>query len=405
MKALASLVLAVVLLGAAPSAKAMPSNAALRPQLQAALDNYLRTRAKPEHISAVSLSVSFPARTENLNVVAGRTAIGPGGVAITPESLFQIGSITKSFTAATILQLEAEGALSIDQTVGRWLPQYPAWRYVSIRRLLNMTSGIYGYDNVPTVMQQEVKSIHRRWTPAVLIGTVDPTYGHGPPATSGWYYSNTNYLLAGMIIERVTGHSYESEIERRFFGPRLGLDKTYYSPNVYPQAILERLVSGYYFNPDQNQTWLKPLLGADMRTNDMSWAGAAGGIVARPEDVTHWVRALYQGDTLPEQQRRELLTIVSMRNGKPIARTSESDPQGFGLGVGQSTRPGIGTFWFYQGETLGYRVLYGWFPKDDLVITVATNSQPFGKENRLGQLLEQCRAVIVKPPDVLGARS
>jgi D-alanyl-D-alanine carboxypeptidase len=401
MKAVAILALAVAVLYGSP-ARAMPANGVLGPQLQATVDAYLRKRAGPEHISAVSLSVSFPARTENLNVVTGRTSRGPGGVPITPESLFQIGSITKSFTAATILQLEAEGALSIDQTIGYWLPEYPAWRDLSIRRLLNMTSGIFGYDNVPAMMQQEVKTIHRRWTPPVLVGMVDPAYGHAPPPTTGWSYSNTNYLLAGMIIERVTGNSYGSEIERRFFGPKLGLQETYYSPNVYSAAILDRLVSGYYFNPDPKLTWLQPLVGVDVRTGDMSWAGAAGGIVARLEDVTHWVRALYQGEILPPQQRRELLSIVSMRSGKPIARTSAGDPRGFGLGVGQAVRPGNGMFWFYQGETLGYRVLYGWFPKDDLVIAVATNSQPPERENHLGALMEQVHALVVKTPEVLG---
>jgi D-alanyl-D-alanine carboxypeptidase len=375
----------------------MPPVSTLRPQLQATIDAYLRKRAKPEHISAVSLSISFPARTENLNVVTGRTSLRPDGVPITPESLFQIGSITKSFTAAAILQLEAEGALSIDQTVGYWLPQYPAWRDVTIRRLLNMTSNIYGYDNVPAMMRAEVATIHRRWTPPILIGMVDPTYGHAPPPPTGWYYSNTNYLLAGMIIERVTGRSYAEEIQRRFLGASLGLEETYYSPNVYPRAVLDRLVSGYYFNPDPKQPWLGPLIGADVRTGDLSWAGAAGGIIARPQDVTHWVRALYEGDLLPPRQREELLTIVSMRTGKPIPRTSEKDPRGFGLGVGQIWSRDGTIAWFYQGETLGYRVLYGWFPKDDVVIAIGTNSQPPGDENHLGALMAQVHGLIVKP--------
>jgi D-alanyl-D-alanine carboxypeptidase len=397
MRAVAFLAISVVLLCAVP-ARAMPPVSVLRPQLQATVDTYLQKRAAPEHISAVSVSVSFPARTENLNVVAGRTSLGREGIPITPESLFQIGSITKSFTSAAILQLEAEGALSIDQTVGHWLPQYPAWRNVTIRRLLNMTSPIAGYDNVPAMMRAEVASIHRRWTPPVLIGLVDPTYGHAPPPPTGWYYSNTNYLLAGMIIERVTGQSYAEEIQRRFFGPKLGLEQTYYSPNVYPRAVLDRLVSGYYFNPDPNEPWLAPLIGADVRTGDLSWAGAAGGIIARPQDVTHWVRALYQGDLLPPRQRQELLTIVSMRTGKPIARTSEQDPKGFGLGVGQIWYRDGSIAWFYQGETLGYRVLYGWFPKDDLVIAIGTNSQPTDRENHLGALMQQMHALIATAP-------
>lgn len=396
MKAAASfLVLAVLMLGATPAA-AFPNDASLRPALLQILGAYLRTRARPENISAVSLSISFPNRAQNLNLVVGRTTFRSGGAPVTPANLFQIGSITKSFTSATILQLEAEGKLSIDQTVGRWLPQYPAWRDVTIRRLLNMTSGIFSYDNTAAMMREEAKDIHRRWTPPVLVGTVDPTYGHAPPPTNGWSYSNTNYLLAGMIIERATGNSYGSEIARRFFGPKLGLRDTYFSPNVYPAPVLGRMVSGYFFNSDPAVVALAPLIGDDMKTNDMSWAGAAGGIVARPEDVTRWVRALYQGDILAAKQRAEMLTVVSMKTARRIPRTSLRDPRGFGLGVGQSTRPGIGLFWFYQGETLGYRVLYGWFPKADLVIALGTNSAPPDRENRLGEVMEQVYSTVVK---------
>jgi D-alanyl-D-alanine carboxypeptidase len=396
MKAAASfLVFAVIAMLPRP-APAVPSDAALRPRLLQILGAYLRTRATPENISAVSLSISFANRPQNLNLAVGRTTFLAPGAPVTPGNLFQIGSITKSFTSATILQLEAEGKLSIDQTVGYWLPQYPAWRGVTIRRLLNMTSGIYSYDNTQAMMREEAKDIHRRWTPPVLIGTVDPTYGSAPPPTSGWSYSNTNYLLAGMIIERVTHHSYDEEITRRFFGPKLGLRDTYYSPNVYPAPIIARMVSGYFFNSGPSEVALSPLIGDDMKTNDMSWAGAAGGIVARPEDVTHWVRALYRGSILAAKQRAELLTVVSMKTGKPIARTTLNDPRGFGLGVGQSTRPGIGLFWFYQGETLGYRVLYGWFPKEDLVIALGTNSAPLDRENKLGAVLEQVYTAVVK---------
>jgi D-alanyl-D-alanine carboxypeptidase len=396
MKAAASFLVFVVIAMIARPAAAFPSDTALRPPLLQILGAYLRARATAENLSAVSLSISFPNRAQNLNLVVGRTTFRTPGAPVTPANLFQIGSITKSFTSATILQLEAEGKLSIDQTVGQWLPQYPAWRGVTIRRLLNMTSGIYSYDNTQAMMREEGKDIHRRWTPPVLIGTVDPTYGNAPPPTSGWSYSNTNYLLAGMIIERATHHPYEEEIARRFFGPKLGLRDTYYSPNVYPAPILARMVSGYFFNSAPSDLALAPLIGEDMKTNDMSWAGAAGGIVARPEDVTHWVRALYRGTILAPKQRAELLSVVSMKTGKPILRTTLSDPRGFGLGVGQSTRPGIGLFWFYQGETLGYRVLYGWFPKQDLVIALGANSAPLDRENQLGPLLEQVYTAVVK---------
>jgi D-alanyl-D-alanine carboxypeptidase len=367
---------------------AQDSDATLHSALERDLNGYLTTRATVEHISALSLSVELPGRRTNINVVAGRTA-WKSGPAITPANLFNIGSNTKAFTACVILQLEAEGKLSIDQTVGHWLPQYPAWSNVTIRHLLDMTSGIPGYDNVPAMLQAEAKTIQRRWTDPQLVAFVDPVYGKAPPPTHGYDYSNTNYILAGMIIERVSGHSYADEVRRRLIDG-LGLRDMYYSPNVYPKSVIDRLLSGYFFNNSPDNEPLAPLLGRDMRLNDLSWAASAGGIIATPEDVTRWARALYGGRVLAPKQQRELMSIVSTKTGKPIGRPTAADPSGFGLGVVQAYRPNLGTYWFYQGETLGYRVIHIWLPKSDTVFAIGLNSQPPSSQGAyVGHLIEK----------------
>jgi D-alanyl-D-alanine carboxypeptidase len=382
---LRSVLMAVaVLLASSPSVPALAASGdtALRASLQRAITSYLATYAKSEHISAISLSVSLPGEADDISMTAGRRSWNAGGP-IATDDLWQIGSNTKAFTAVALLQLEAEGKLTIDQTVGHWLPQYPAWKDVSIRRLLDMTSGIPGYDNVPAMGYAQT-TIHRRWTPEQLIAFADPIYPGAPKPTQKWDYSNTNYLLAGLIIERVTGDSYGEELQHRFFEP-LGLSHTFYSPNIYPRSVTERMVSGYWFNSGPGNEPFKRFLGDDMRLCDMSWAGAAGGIVSMPEDVIRWVRALYKGNILAPKQRAELLRVVSLRTGKPIATTSLADPAGFGLGVGESTKPKLGTFWFYQGETLGYRMIYAYLPKSDIVFALGINSQP--TTNHAGELM------------------
>lgn len=384
MKRIVALLIAALML--APPATASESSAALRTALQRDLNQYLSARSKIEHISAISLSVSLRGAPQSINLTAGTTQYGGAGVPVTPQQLWQIGSNTKAFTACAILQLEAEGKLSIDQTVGHWLPQYPAWKNVTIRRLLNMTSGIPGYDLVPAMLEDYAKHPKRNLTVAQLIAYVYPGNPHAPPATAGYDYSNTNYLLAELIVERASHDTYADVIERRFLRSSLGLNSSYYSGTEYPASVLDRMVSGYFFSHDADNAGLAPLLRTDVSRDSVSWMKAAGGIVSTPEDVTRWARALYTGPMLAPKQRAELLSLVSIPSGRPIAKTSLNEPRAFGLGVAQVTTPQTGTIWFYEGMTLGYRLVHLYFPRQDAVIAFGLNSQPDSKQNQSQKL-------------------
>jgi len=366
-------------------APAGSSDAALRASLQRDLDRYLSSRSKVEHLSAISLSISLRGQSSNISLAAGRMRYGGAGVPVTPNSLWQIGSNTKAFTAVTILELEAEGKLTIDQTVGTWLPQYPAWKSVTIRRLLNMSSGIPTYDNVPAMLRDYARNPKRNFTIPELIAYVYPSNPAAPKSTTGYSYSNTNYLLAQLIIEKASHDSYSAEIERRFFS-RLGLNDTFYAGFQYPQAVLARMPAGYFFNRDPDSKALAPLLGLDVSSDSVSWMQGAGGIVSTPVDLTRWARALYGKTLLPPKQRAELFSLISTKTGKPIAKTSAADPRGFGLGVVGVTAPKLGTFWFYEGETLGFRMVHFYLPRQDAVIAFGLNSAPDKAQDHSGQL-------------------
>jgi D-alanyl-D-alanine carboxypeptidase len=365
------------------------AQATAQTRLQSALRNdlaaYLKQNGAAEHISAASASISLAGGGPNINAAAGTTALG-GDKPVTPANLFQIGSNTKAFTSVIILQLEAEHRLSIGDTVGRWLPQFPAWKAVTIKQLLNMTSGIVGYDEVPAMLAAYAKAPYRTFTAKELVAYGYPRDGT-PPITHGWSYSNTAYILAQLVIERATGQTYDAELHRRLLGVGRGLPDTYYAPSFYPQSVSDRMVSGYFYSRDPDNAPLAPLYGRDTKPFSLSWTQGAGGIVASPEDLTRWVRRLYRGDALAPAQRRELLSIVSNATGKAIGSTTARDSKGFGLGVGQLTMPTIGTIWYYEGETLGYRMLYGYFPRQDAVIAVGLNSQPNAKDDHIGQLM------------------
>ena len=380
-----SCVAAFIVLASVSNAQfaASSTRVTLRDGLRSDLNDYLAKRALPEHISALSLSVSLPGTPSTINVAVGRTQFGGRGSVVTPQNLYQIGSNTKAFTAVALLQLEAEGKLSIDQTVGKWLPQYPAWRTVSIRRLLNMTSDIPTYDDVFSMLAAYAAHPTRRWTADQLVRVVYPKV----KPNAGWLYSNTAYILSQMIIERATGDTYTSQINKRFINnPALGLRSTYYQPHLYPASVTSQMVSGYFFSNDPDNAGLAPLLGKDVHNFSVSWAQGAGGIVSSPQDVTRWSRALYEGPLLPAKQRRELMTLVSQATGKPIAAATAKE-HGFGLGVGQLFTPQTGLFWFYEGETLGYRMVYAYLPKSGAVVALGLNSQPPKKEDHVGQLM------------------
>lgn len=394
--AAASVVLAVAAVGTAPAASAAP----LRAEVKSALQDYLAQHRADEGISTLSAFISRGKNDPGIAVAVGTTLRGGRGEATTRSTLFQIGSNTKAFTSARILQLEAEGRLDIDDTVGDWLPQYPAWASVRIRDLLRMTAPIPTYSEAPAFMKAQAADMFRHYTPEELVAYAYPRPGHKLPVPRGWFYSNTNYTLAEMIIEKVGRAPYAAQLEEHFFKP-LGLKDTYYAAKALPQDVLARASGGYFWNtacslyqPNCKKSLLAPLFGKNLQRADLSWAGAAGGIVSTPRDVETWVRALFGGEVLPPRQMKEMMQLVSMETGRPIARTTAKDARAFGLGIGEMFQPGVGRFWFYEGETLGYRTVYAWYPQDDLVIVVSVNSQP--TDDHIGALFSTLHEIVLR---------
>ena len=313
----------LILSGACAPALAQPADTALTQSLQTALTDYVQTRAQPEHISAASLSISLKGTEQPIDLAAGTTQYGGAGAQVAPGDLFEIGSITKSFTAVAILHLEAAGKLGIDDTLGKFLPQYPAWKDVTIRRMLDMTSPIPGYDNQPSIARMMGEHPDHVFTPEELVAAAYPHDGE-PKPVSGWTYSNTNYILCQMIIEKVSGKPY-ADVVRDLFG-QVGLKNTYYEPNHYPASVTDRMVSGYFFSHDPDNALLAPLLGHDVKNDSVSWMQAAGGIVSTAQDVSRWARALYEGPLLADKQRHELMTVVSDKTGQPVDGPSQENP-------------------------------------------------------------------------------
>jgi len=353
------------------NAASMPVQAALRHDLS----HYLTTRRTAEHISAVSLRVTFPGSKPSIDLAAGTTRYG-GGPPVSTSALWQIGSNTKAFTAVILLQLEAEGKLSISDPLGKWLPQYPAWRDVTIRQLLDMTSRIPDYAVQPAFATALAAAPGAYFSAARLVSYVTGL----PLGPKGYRYSNTNYILAQMIIERVTHDSYADQLTRRIIIP-LRLDSTCYAPYTCPAADAARMPTGYFY-----MSGAPSLLGKLVPPLALTWAQGAGAIVTSLQDMTTWDRDLYQGRELPPRQQRQLESLVSETTGQPIARTTPADPAGYGLGVQQVTSQPIGTVWTYEGGTFGYRVVHVYFPRSGIIIALAVNSSTDAANDELGAL-------------------
>jgi D-alanyl-D-alanine carboxypeptidase len=380
-------------------AQAPASDAAVAAQLQQVIDDYVAKRASIEGLSGAALQVDRGAGHPIISVFAGNDGL-PDAKPIGPDTLFQIGSNTKAFTAALILKLEAAGKLGLDDTIGRWLPQYPAWRDVTIRSLLNMTSPIPNYSETVEIGEIEAADIHHQFSDKDLIGFVDPGNGHSFPPATGWFYSNTNYILAGLIIEAASGLSYERALTTMIIEP-LGLNDTFYpdGPHPGPAALgtqIARVPRALYMLQDCldyqpkpcSVSTLAPLIGKDMRTQDMSWAGPAGAMVSTPHDLALWIRALFENRVIPETQLGEMEKLVSQKTGSPLGDATPDDPRAFGLALGRFYfKDQGGGFWFYEGETLGFRAIFAYWPQYDLLITAAANSQTPAGEDRLGPTL------------------
>jgi D-alanyl-D-alanine carboxypeptidase len=375
---------------------AQADDAAVTAQLQQILDAYVKERGPIEGLSGAALQVDRGGGKPILAIYAGDNGLSdkkPMG----PDTLFDIGSNTKEFTSALILKLEAAGKLRLDDTIGRWLPQYSAWKDVTIRALLQMTSPIPNYSETVAIGEIEVADLQHQFSAKDLIGFVDPANGnHFPPAT-GWFYSNTNYILAGLIIEAASGMNYEQALTTMILEP-LGLHDTFYADGSHPgpaaagpvmsrvprALYLLRDCLGYQPEPCAIST-LAPLIGKDMRMQNRSWAAEAGAIISNPHDLGLWIRALFEKRVIPAKQLDEMKTLVSNKTGLPLSEVSADEPVGCGLGLGRFHRKELGgAYWFYEGETLGFRTIFAYWPQDDLLITGSVNSRPPNGEDKFG---------------------
>jgi D-alanyl-D-alanine carboxypeptidase len=233
-----------------------------------------------------------------------------------------------------LLQPEAEGKLSINDRIGKWLPQYRAWRNITIRRLLDMTSGIPDYTSHGAFQAAlQAAPAAARFSAARLVSYVADLPA-GSPATC--YYSNTDYILAQMIIERVTHDSYADQLMKRIIIP-LRLNSMCYGPYTCPAAAAAAMPAGYWYI-----NGIPQLAGRPVPPLALTNAPVPGGTVSSLQDMMVWDRALYQGRELPRRSSASSKAWCRSKTGSRSGGRHSPTPAATALASRRSPPRGAG---------------------------------------------------------------
>ena len=306
------------------------------------VDNYLKSQMQQHRIPGLTLKIIRDGRA--IKTAAYGLANIELRVPAKPETVFEIGSVTKQFTAAGILLLAQEGKLSVDDKISRHLKDTPeAWANVTIRLLLTHTSGIKSYTGLDGFQ------LWRHLTQDQFIKAIGKEPMEFQPGDS-WKYCNTGFSLVGYIIENVSGENYWDFMGERVFKP-LGMQAT---TNRRPSLIVPNRAAGY---EQTNQVWIN-------RDSDLTDVFSAGAIVSTVGDLAKWNAALDGDRLLHAAGKAEMWTPVKLNDGR--ART-----YGFGWNVDAvEGHKNIG----HGGSTSGFSASIQRFPDDRLAVIILTNT-------------------------------
>ena len=297
------------------------------------------------HTAGVSIAV---AREGRLILARGYgMANVEHSVAVTPETVFHIASISKNILAAVVLQLVDQGKLRLDDDVTKYVPEAPTQgRRVTVRQLLNHTSGIYSFTSLPNAADNErLELTHEQ----VLRLIKDRPFDFEPGTR--WRYDNSAFYLAGMVVERVTKQEYGAYVREHVFKP-LGMSS---ASLCYARMIVPHLASGYELDGGA-------LVNAAFMTWKLPFAG--GAVCATASDLAKWQAALDSGRVLTPSSLALMRTPTTLADGTKID---------YGLGTRLGSLDGHRVLG-HTGSGGGYRTVLASFPNDHLTIVVLINT-------------------------------
>lgn len=304
------------------------------------------------------------------------------GVRMGKDDHMRIGSITKTFTGTVVLALVDDGKLSLDDHLSSFEPEVRGAAAITVRELLNMTTGLYNYSEDPGFNATLDRQPDKVWSPPELVAIS----GRHPPDFSpgrGWHYSNTNTVLLGMIAEKVTGRPLSQLMQERIFRP-LHLSATTF-PGRASSAIPNPHPNGYMFG--NNVESLSPTQAPippseapqDVTSANPSWGWAAGAGISTASDLLSWAPALAKGTLLKPATQAQRLQWVG--NGGAKYGLAIFDVQGY-LG--------------HNGELPGFQSFMGYNPANGVTLVVLTNLTSGPQPERPGPADTIARTILPK---------
>ncbi len=312
-------------------------------------------------------NTSVPGAVANVFTASSGHTIVPQGKAnlstgedIQSQSVFHLGSISKTFTAAWIMQLDEEGMLSIENTMDTYL-SFPRGNEITLRQLLSHTSGITSF----TAMSEFASwyKLHPYPTPQEMLEFMRSHPKQSFEPGQGYEYSNSNYYLLGLIGEAVTGKAWVEEVRNRFFNP-------YHLDSTYVYGYEEGPASPQGYASFDGTTLTEYGSDADYR---LGWA--AGSVVSSAYDIARWIKLLVAGPVLDEAHRKEMQTVTPQSEAYAKAQGADyyAFTKGTGLCLFEHYTDAAGYGWGHDGQIGGFGNSVAYFAQVDTSFALLTN--------------------------------
>jgi D-alanyl-D-alanine carboxypeptidase len=348
-----------------------PASASLTATAAAALQKAL---------DAIRASGSYPGVSAAIVYPDGSIWTGQSGMAIlspqtpvTAETLFSIGSVSKTFVAALIGRLAMRGTIGLDDPLSKYVPDFPNASNISLRQLLDHTSGIRDPFDDPDMAAAILANPGQPWTTDQVLSWIGRPYFL--PGT-GYHYSNSNFILLGKVVEKTTGQSVASLVRSEFLTP-LGLSHTFLQTE---ETVQGSKAHGYMRPPaspkDNSAGTMIPF------TAEATAFGVAGAFVSTPSDLARWANALYGGNVLDQA------TLAAMVDISPTSPYIVKPARSYGLGFEETTIAGQ-VAWGHLGYLDGFFSAMEYLPASHVTIVVLENAawgDPIGAAAKLAKV-------------------